>query len=97
MIIDSLQEGLGCCGARSFEDWQTSDWFVRQDKGNNKVRERYIEMCLDKNRLIYYMKSNPFLDYALKTFPYFYFQGHVIWKGSVPSVHLYPLINLTYN
>ncbi len=47
-IIDSLQEGLGCCGAKSFEDWQTSDWFVRQDKGNNKVRlESEIRKCTE--------------------------------------------------
>ncbi len=59
-IIDSLQEGLGCCGAKSFEDWQTSDWFVRQDIGNNKVRlESEIRKCAEFFFVIDNKKSVP--------------------------------------
>ncbi len=56
-IIDSLQEGLGCCGAKSFEDWQTSDWFVRQDKGNNKVKIRIRNLQISRFIVINHNKS----------------------------------------
>jgi len=35
--IDSLQIGLQCCGAASFEDWSRSEWIQSDARGHNKV------------------------------------------------------------
>ncbi|XP_023332388.1 CD151 antigen [Eurytemora carolleeae] len=35
--IDTLQKGLHCCGAQSFEDWSSTVWSTSGIRGSNQV------------------------------------------------------------
>jgi len=84
LVLDTMQKELGCCGAQSFEDWKTTDWFLNQDIGNNKVPDSCCKTVSkncgirDHPSNIYYTGCGDALFALVST--------HIILLGSVATM-----------